>query len=574
VLNFDPAPAASALPASPSTGPSAARGKDPSAAAGAFDSLLSQLTGRSTERPRSKGTDAGALPPKPQAQPAASPIVDPFAALRQSPGAVATRPRPSGAKVVADTPTAHAAAQPADDQQAIANSLMWLIVPVGTTKPEVATPATQAGTSADAHGTPQGVAGALEIGAAGAPVPGVGTTTNTAGKALATRVRTTQFAAVDRSGVDSGTTPDAARGTAPPQPAQTSTGALDTPSSGRVSAAPLATAEQIASLASVGAEQTAETTSATPASNVVTTSLTNNTGTAGSAPAAVTSTPIANAGAARPAIHASADSPAINVAAPGPVTGGPVPIDAAAQARPASVAGVAPRASAVIRAAGDQPPASKSVAPAAAFAGVPVVESRSADARGAAAKDGRGSDERPAEASMPRPAAAMQSAGVFQMPMETRAVGGVSTAASVADVGAAHSLSPGHDAELPNQIVQAIRLQWADGVGDARITLKPEYLGELSIAIRVDHGAVSATLESAVPAVREWIDSHSPMLREALAVHGLELAKLTTAETHAAPERKRDEQPEPRQQHQDPRQPQQQQRRRGTTDTPAFEVIA
>jgi flagellar hook-length control protein FliK len=572
VLNFDPTPAASSLPASPSTGPSAARGKDPSAAAGAFDNLLSQLTGRPLERPRSKGGDAGAAPATPQAQSAGSPIVDPFAALRQSPGAVATPARSSGARVVADAPTAQAAAQPADDQLAIANNLMWLIVPVATTKAEVATPAAEAGTSGDAHATPQGVAGGLEIGAACAPVPGVNATTNTAAKAPATRVGTMQFAVADRSDVDRNATPDAAGETTPRQPAQTSsTGALDAPSSGRVSATPHATAGQNAPANAV-TEQPATITATSAVSNAVTTSLTNNTGTASSARGAVASSPTVNAGAAR----ASADRPAINVDATGPATGGPVPADDAAHARAASAAGIAPKAAAGIRAAGDQAPASKSVAPAAAFAGAPVLESRPADARGAAAKDGRGSDERAAEASIPRPAAAMQTAGVFQAPIEMRAVGGIRTAASVADVGPAQSLSAGNDADLPNQIVQAIRLQWADGVGDAHITLKPEYLGELSIAIRVDHGAVSATLESAVPAVREWIDSHSPMLREALAAHGLELAKLTTAETQAAPERKRDEQAEPRQQqHQDPRQQQpQQQRRRDTTDTPAFEVIA
>jgi flagellar hook-length control protein FliK len=572
VLNLDPTPAASSLPVSSSTGASAARGKDPSAAAGAFDNLLSQLTGRSTERPRSKGGDAGAAPAKPQAQSAASPAVDPFAALRQSPGAVATPARPSGAKVVADTPTFRAAAQPADDQQAIANSLMWLTVPVGATKADVAAPAAAAGTSSDAHGLPQGVAGGLEIGAAGAPVPGVNATTNTAAKAPATRVGTIQFAVADRSGVDRN-----ASETTPQQPAPTSSsGALDTPSSGRVSPTPLTAAGQSALPANVVTEQTAATTAASAVSNAVTTSLTSNTRTASSARSAVTSSATVDAGAARPAIHGTKDSPAINVDAAGPATGGLVPADDGAHARPTSVAGIAPKAAAGIRAAADQAPASKAVAPAAAFAGVPVIESRPADARGATGKDGRGSDERAAEASIPRPAAAMQSVGVFQAPMPMRAVGGVSTAASVADVGPAQSLSPGNDADLPNQIVQAIRLQWADGVGDAHITLKPEYLGELSIAIRVDHGAVSATLESAVPAVREWIDSHSPMLREALAAHGLELAKLTTAETQAAPERKRDEQAEPRQQqHQDPRQQeQQQQRRRDPTDTPAFEVTA
>jgi len=149
-------------------------------------------------------------------------------------------------------------------------------------------------------------------------------------------------------------------------------------------------------------------------------------------------------------------------------------------------------------------------------------------------------------------------------------VGGVGTAAGAVEVPVTAGGSLANETDLPTQIVQAIRLQWAGGVGDARITLQPEYLGELSIAIRVEHGAVTAALESSVPAVRQWIDAHQPMLRQALAAQGLELERLVTTETQAAPDRKRQEQPEPRQQHEDDKQ----QRRRTKSDAPAFELIA
>jgi flagellar hook-length control protein FliK len=439
------------------------------------------------------------------------------------------------------------------DEQAIANSLMWLLASAGMAKAET-TPVAQAGTGADAHETPQGVTGGPEIAGAPASVPGV----NVATIAAATRIRTTIAAAADRSDVDVAATPGAAGEVARQRTVTSSRGAIDKPSSGRAPAPRVSTVD----MSTGAADRTAATVAASAANSAGATSLTNNAGAASPVP-----------GVPHRAAHVVSNSPAIDVAATGPAAGAPVRTDDVVHASPVSGMPAA-AVPAGIRAAADQPPAARPVAPAAAFAAVPVAESRPADARGSTTtRDGRSFDESPNAASIPRPAAALQSASVFQVPMEMRAVGGVPTSASVADVGTAQSLAAGHETDLPNQIVQAIRLQWADGVGDARITLKPEYLGELSIAIRVDHGAVSATLESAIPAVREWIDSHAPILREALAAHGLELARLTTAEQQA-PERKSDDQTEPRQQpHENPRQ-QQQQRRRNTPDAPAFEEIA
>lgn len=227
-------------------------------------------------------------------------------------------------------------------------------------------------------------------------------------------------------------------------------------------------------------------------------------------------------------------------------------------------------ASSAVGAAAEQPAPSRNTTPVTTVAAVPVAESRLGDARGSTKKDGRGPDEGRADAPLPRAAVGSTSASVFQLPLEMRAVGGVNTAASSVDAAAAASLVSGRETDLPNQIVQAIRLQWTQGIGDARITLQPEYLGELSIAIRVEHGAVTAALESSIPAVREWIESHQPMLRQALAAQGLELARLTTTEPQAAPDQKREGQPESRRQDEEPRQ----QRRRTRSDAPAFELIA
>jgi flagellar hook-length control protein FliK len=82
------------------------------------------------------------------------------------------------------------------------------------------------------------------------------------------------------------------------------------------------------------------------------------------------------------------------------------------------------------------------------------------------------------------------------------------------------------DRELPGQIVQAIRLQVADGGGDAVVRLQPHLLGELVVSIRVSEGVVTAALQSDTPAVRQWIETHEASLRASLADHGLQLDRL------------------------------------------------
>ena len=120
------------------------------------------------------------------------------------------------------------------------------------------------------------------------------------------------------------------------------------------------------------------------------------------------------------------------------------------------------------------------------------------------------------------------------------------------------------------QIVKSIRMQWTGGVGEARVTLKPGYLGEVTASIKVEQGVVTATLQADTPEVRRWMESHTATLRDALVDHGLRLDRLTVGE----PERQAtpgDRQAKSRQQ---PRQQAPRQRaRRETpgTDTP-FEV--
>ena len=71
------------------------------------------------------------------------------------------------------------------------------------------------------------------------------------------------------------------------------------------------------------------------------------------------------------------------------------------------------------------------------------------------------------------------------------------------------------DTDLPKQIVQSIRLQALDLGGEAHVRLRPEYLGEVVVSVKVMHGAVTATLQADTAAVRRWIETNEASLRQA-----------------------------------------------------------
>lgn len=120
------------------------------------------------------------------------------------------------------------------------------------------------------------------------------------------------------------------------------------------------------------------------------------------------------------------------------------------------------------------------------------------------------------------------------------------------------------------QIVKSLRLQWHGGIGEARVTLKPGYLGEVVASVKVEQGVVTATLQADTPEVRRWMESHTATLRDALVDHGLKLDRLTVAE----PERQTaqgDKQSRSRQQHHEA--PRQRARRETSESDTPFEVI-
>jgi flagellar hook-length control protein FliK len=120
------------------------------------------------------------------------------------------------------------------------------------------------------------------------------------------------------------------------------------------------------------------------------------------------------------------------------------------------------------------------------------------------------------------------------------------------------------DTDVMPQLVQAMRTQFRDGIGEAKLRLRPEHLGEVTIALRVEHQSVSATINADLAAVRDWIETKESALRQGLAEHGLHLEELVVREDEQRP---RDE---PRR---DGRPDAQARRVRRSASQPQFEVM-
>jgi hypothetical protein len=124
----------------------------------------------------------------------------------------------------------------------------------------------------------------------------------------------------------------------------------------------------------------------------------------------------------------------------------------------------------------------------------------------------------------------------------------------------------GMPAAAGQQIVQALRLHTLRGGGEAHIRLDPAYLGDVTIAIRVDQQHVTVRLDADTATVREWLQSHQHVLRQALADHQLALERLDIRESASSESsRERDERPADRQ-------PREQRKPRQPSDSATFEL--
>jgi hypothetical protein len=139
--------------------------------------------------------------------------------------------------------------------------------------------------------------------------------------------------------------------------------------------------------------------------------------------------------------------------------------------------------------------------------------------------------------------------------------------ARAASVAAAEARLP-NEANITSSIVQSMRLQMRDGVGTAVVRLEPDYLGAVSIALRVEGGTVTATLHAENPQVRAWMEANEPLLRQGLSDQGLSLDRLLISGERLSEERLSERR---RQQQQEQQPPARQKSRRADAGT--FEVV-
>jgi flagellar hook-length control protein FliK len=119
------------------------------------------------------------------------------------------------------------------------------------------------------------------------------------------------------------------------------------------------------------------------------------------------------------------------------------------------------------------------------------------------------------------PAAAV---AAFAVPFAPTGTSAPATAALLATPPAGSAATA--DPQLAGQVVKAISLAWHDGIGEARIRLTPENLGDVVVALKVERGQVIADLRAETPVARAWIESHQEELRQALADQGLDLGRF------------------------------------------------
>lgn len=121
-------------------------------------------------------------------------------------------------------------------------------------------------------------------------------------------------------------------------------------------------------------------------------------------------------------------------------------------------------------------------------------------------------------------------AAFLAMPTSTAAVAGTGRTAAVSAATPVSTISGEVASELHGQIVQGMRMQVTANGGDAQIRLRPEYLGDLAISLKIENGAVTARLAASSAEVRQWIEANEPLLRQSLAQQDLRLEKLVVAE--------------------------------------------
>ena len=126
------------------------------------------------------------------------------------------------------------------------------------------------------------------------------------------------------------------------------------------------------------------------------------------------------------------------------------------------------------------------------------------------------------------------------------------------------------DAQVRTPIVDAIRFQADNGNGQVRLRLNPEFLGDVSVDVRVNGGSVVASVHASSADVREWLRTNEAVLRQTLADQGLHLERLVIAEEDAQPGK---EHPDQQREGASDQQREWERRSRRPRDTGTFEVV-
>lgn len=93
----------------------------------------------------------------------------------------------------------------------------------------------------------------------------------------------------------------------------------------------------------------------------------------------------------------------------------------------------------------------------------------------------------------------------------------------------AATLPPAVGEQVNAHIVSSLKMQWKDGVGEAKLHLRPDAHGSVTVSLRVEHGAVTAVVRSDSAQVQDWVLQHQQSLRQQMEAAGLRLDDLTVA---------------------------------------------
>lgn len=110
-------------------------------------------------------------------------------------------------------------------------------------------------------------------------------------------------------------------------------------------------------------------------------------------------------------------------------------------------------------------------------------------------------------------------------------------------VAPAEPLSPAMGEAVAHQVVSFLKMRWREGVGEATLHLRPDGLGSVMVALRVEAGSVTAAMRADSPQVQDWILQHQQTLREQMASAGLRLDDLVVTPDGQRDRRGQDEAP-------------------------------